>query len=135
MGAWDCDPFGNDTAGDWAFDLENKSDLSFIEETLQKVLSSGNGDLEASDAEEAIAAADTLARLKGKFYVRNPYTEPVDEWVADHPLTPSRALLDTAIQAIDRVLTKPSELLEAWEESEQFDQWKKHLTDLKQRLV
>jgi hypothetical protein len=29
MGAWSHEPFGNDDANDWAYDLEQVSDLSF----------------------------------------------------------------------------------------------------------
>ncbi len=134
MGAWDCDPFGNDTACDWNYDLEQSDDLSFIAETIEKVHAAGISYLAASDAEEAIAAADALARLRGRFYVRNAYTESLDRWVTNHPLTPGNELLDSAIRAIARILTKPSELLERWGESEEFGKWKNHLTDLQGRL-
>ena len=134
MGAWNCDPFGNDTACDWVYDLEETEDLSFIVETLDKIQAAGNDYLDAFEAEEAIAAADTLARLKGKFYARNSYTEDLDQWVAKHPMTPPKKILDSAVRAIDRILTKPSELLELWSESGKFGEWQKHLTDLQQRL-
>lgn len=134
MGAWECDPFGNDTACDWKYDLEETNDLSFISDTIAKIHAAGSGYLNAPDAEEAIAAADTLARLLGKFYVRNAYTESLDDWVARHPLTPPRDLLDSSIRALERILTAPSELLELWGESAKFDAWKQHLTDLQQRL-
>lgn len=134
MGAWDCDPFGNDTACDWKYDLEETDDLSVISETIERIHTAGGDYLEASDAEEGIAAADALSRLRGKFYVRNSYTELLDSWVASHPITPPKELLDSAVRAIDRILTEPSELLELWGESEKFGEWKKHLTDLKERL-
>jgi hypothetical protein len=134
MGAWDCDPFGNDTACDWAYDVEETEDLSFISETLGKIHAAGNDYLEAPDAEEAIAAADTLARLRGKFYVRNSYTESLDQWVANHPITPPKEMLDSAIRAIDRILKEPSEILELWSESGKFEEWRKHLTDIQERL-
>ena len=134
MGAWDCDPFGNDTACDWKYDLEGTDDLSLVAETIDKIHAAGGDYLEAPDAEEAIAAADALARLRGKFYVRNSYTESLDNWVAGHRITPPKELLDSAVRAIARILTEPSELLELWGESDKFDEWKKHLTDLQERL-
>jgi hypothetical protein len=134
MGAWSTDPFGNDTACDWAFRLEEYDDLSLIQETLRKVNAIGSEYLEAPDAEEAIAAADTLSRLKGRFYIRNSYTEPVDQWVAKHATNPPPELITAAIQAVDRILTAPSEALELWQESEEFDSWKNHLEDLTARL-
>jgi hypothetical protein len=135
MGAWAPDPFGNDTACDWNYSLEETDDLSLIESTLQKVHDAATEFLEAPHAEEAIAAADTIARLNGKFYVRNSYTESVDEWVAKHPITPPQALVDSAIGALERVQTDPSELLELWKESDDFAAWNKHMEDLKARLT
>ena len=74
MGAWETDPFGNDTACDWQYELEETDDLSSIESTLETIQAVGSEYLDASDAEEAIAAADAIARLKGNFYVKNSYT-------------------------------------------------------------
>ena len=134
MGAWSSEPFGNDTAGDWAFDLEDVDDLSLIEETIQKILDCGNGYLEARDAEEALAAVETIARLKGNFKTKNAYTEDVDAWVAAHPLKPPADLIAKAQKAIDRILSKPSELLELWGESDEFEAWKKQTAELKDRI-
>ena len=134
MGAWETDPFGNDTACDWQYELEETDDLSLIESTLEKVREVGSKYLDASDAEEAIAAADAIVRLKGNFYVKNSYTESVDAWVAQHPLEPPQSLVDTAIAVLDRILTEPSELLELWQESDEFEAWTKHMADLKKRL-
>jgi hypothetical protein len=50
MGAWDCDPFGNDTACDWKYDLEATSDLALVSETIEKAHGNGNDYLEAPDA-------------------------------------------------------------------------------------
>ena len=134
MGAWNSDPFGNDTACDWKYAMEEGDDLSLVETTIQKIHGTGSDYLEAPEAEEAIAAADTLARLTGRFYIRNSFTESLDEWVQKHPIAPPADLVASAVRAIDRILTSPSELLELWRESDEFDVWKKHLEDLKERL-
>ena len=134
MGAWDFDPFGNDTACDWKYTLEETEDLSLIESTIQKIHDGGTEYLDASDAEEAIAAADTLARLKGHFYVQNAYTESLDEWVSNHKIVPPQQLIDSALKALERIQSDPSELLELWQESEDFDAWNQHIEDLKIRL-
>jgi len=132
MGAWDSTSFGNDTACDWAYGLKEVNDLSLVESAIYKV---GESDyLEAPAAEEAIAAGDTLARLLGRFDVKNSYTELVDDWVAKHKLIPSGKLIQSAQMAIERILTPPSELLELWQESDEFATWQKHLEDLKKRL-
>lgn len=82
MGAWGVGSFENDNAVDWTYGLEGKSDLSFIETTLDKVLNWGASYLEAPDAEEAIAAAEAVARLLGRFGVRDAYTTSIDNWVS-----------------------------------------------------
>ncbi len=136
MGAWSSDPFGNDTACDWAYGLEEVRNLALIEETIQKVLDVGDEYLEAPDTEEAIAAIDTISRLKGRFYAKNAYTEAVDAWVSAHRLrlvlTPS--LIVKAEKALDRILLEPSEALELWRESDDFESWKNHIQDLKGRI-
>jgi len=134
MGTWSTDPFGNDTAVDWVYALEETDDLALIAETIQTVVDIGTDYLESPEADEAIAAIDTLARLKGNFYVRNSYTESLDLWVESHQLTPPPELLNLAIAALERILTEPSELLELWQDSEYFDDWQKQIQDLKNRL-
>jgi hypothetical protein len=106
-----------------------------VEKTLDKVIESGEEYLEAPEASEAIAAAEVVARLQGHFGIRDAYTESVDEWVAAHPLSVSTALVQRAHAALDRILTPPSELLELWEESEEFEAWKGTITELKNRIL
>jgi Domain of unknown function (DUF4259) len=134
MGAWDHTTFGNDDACDWGGDLRSHEELSFIEETLDTVIDSGENYLEAPESSQAIAAAEVVARLQGHFGIRNPYTEPVDKWVAAHPLIVPASLARKAQAALDRILTRPSELLELWEESHDFDSWKETITELKSRI-
>jgi hypothetical protein len=77
MDSWANDPFGNDTACDWKYGLDDVDNLSLVEETIQRVLDAGDEYLEAPEAEEAVAAADTIARLKGR--LRAP-SELLDLW-------------------------------------------------------
>ena len=137
MGAWDATIFGNDTACDWAYGLEAVDDLSLIEQTLQAALDVGEEYLDASEAEEALAAAEVVAGLLGRWGVRSAYTEPAEAWVQRVQLKPSQELTHKAVQAADRVLAEPSELLELWAEAdaEDFAAWKGHVDDLKKRLV
>jgi len=134
MGAWGHGVFDNDTACDWAYDLKERDDLSYVEETLDKVLAVGNDYLESPDAEEALAAAEVIARLQGNWGARDSYTESMDTWVESVGLRPSRELARKAQSAIDRVLTAPSELLELWGEGKDLELWKQTLADLKSRI-
>jgi hypothetical protein len=75
-----------------------------------------------------------IARLQAHFGTRNAYTESIDEWVAAHPIAVPPELAHKAQAALDRVLAKPSELLELWEESESFQAWKDAVAELKSRI-
>ena len=134
MGAWGTGSFDNDTACDWAYDLKETSDLSLIEGALDKVLNIGGEYLGASVAEEALAAAEAVARLKGNWGIRDSYTETMDRWVETTRLTPPQALVEKALRAIERSLSGPSELLELWGETEEFTAWEESVKDLIKRL-
>ena len=81
MGTWGAGPLDNDTAVDWMYGLGEVFDLSLIEGTLNRALAVGADYLEAPDAEEALAAAEAVARMGGNFGVRNDYTQTMDDWV------------------------------------------------------
>jgi Domain of unknown function (DUF4259) len=133
MGAWSKDSFRNDTACNWAYGLEDATDLSLVRETIKKVVESGDDYLEAPDAEEAIAAVEVIARLKGNFGQRDSYTETTDNWVKAHPQQPPPDLVASGTQALDRILRPPSELLELWQESGELEDWKSSVLDLRAR--
>lgn len=133
MGAWGTGIFDNDTACDWAHELEGQRDLRVIERTLDAVLD-GDDAPDADIGEEALAAAEALARLQGHWGVRNSYTERMDAWVEAAGLTPPAALVDKAHAAIDRILGTDSELAELWGESDEFDGWKAAVAELRGRL-
>jgi hypothetical protein len=134
MGAWGPGIFENDTASDWAFGLEGAKDTSLIERTLAKVLAVGDQYLEAPDAEEGLAAAEAVARLTGNWGGRDAYTEPMDKWIEKVHISPGARLVQTAVAVVERVLSQPSELLELWAGSDEFDAWKTALGDLRSRL-
>jgi hypothetical protein len=131
MGAWDATSFGNDTANDWAYDLEGCDDLSHIETTLQHVMDVGDDYLDADMASEAVAAAEVLAWLSGKPIPVNSYTEKIAEWVSSHPTKPSAATIQMALSVLDRIQREQSELAELWEGD---PEWTDSMTDLRNRL-
>lgn len=117
MGAWSHEPFGNDDANDWAYELEETDDLSLIEAALDVVLDA-DGYLDAPEASCAIGAVEVIAKLLGKGTQTDAYTEKVDEWVKTVRVKPSRALLDKARRALDRIRAKDSELKDLWHEDD-----------------
>ncbi len=131
MGAWSHEPFGNDTANDWADGLAGCTDASYIEATLDRVLNVGEQYLDASEAEEAVAAIEVLAKVLGRGTQTDSYTRKVDAWVnANKPaLTP--VIRMKAKQAIQRIVSNSSELRELWEESDEGTEWKTAMNNLR----
>ncbi len=134
MGTWDHTIFGNDIACDWIYDLEKCTDLSFIDQTLDNVLTAGETYLDAPIAEEALAALETITRLKGNGGEKDTSTEDLDKWVAGHPGDPSPVLIEKGKNALIRILSEPSEILDLWKDSDEFDNWKTTVTNLQTRL-
>ena len=134
MGAWSTDAFGNDTACDWAYGLAESDDLSLVEAAIAAVVDSPAGDLDASLAQEALAAAEVVARLRGHDGDCNAYTEATDDWVRAKRLVPPQALVRRALLALDRCLGEESELRELWDESDAAGQWRADAQSLMERL-
>ncbi len=127
MGAWSHEPFGNDTAGDWVYQLEDALGLDFLEQTLDHALDEDEEYLEAPEAEEALAAVEVLVHLLGKSAGFEKLPEDVGTWVAACTEKPAQPLVNKALRALARIGSESSELRELWEESEDFEAWKKSL--------
>ncbi|MFJ9769171.1 DUF4259 domain-containing protein [Streptomyces erythrochromogenes] len=112
MGTWDVGPFDNDTAADWCGDLDDASPEArqgLVRDTLARAADSTDP-LDADVAGEAIAAAALVA-------AQCPGGEPAHpRYGPDEPLPDLTGLRALARQALDRVLTEPSELLQLWAE-------------------
>jgi|SRR5215471_913404 len=134
MGAWGVGTFENDTACDYALEVAETSNLSKLESTLDHALASDKAYLEAPRAEEALAAADIIARLRGRFGARDAYTEKIDEWVGRVGLSPSDEVVEKARRCVTRVMTQPSELLDLWTESDEVASWRSSAEELLRRL-
>lgn len=129
MGTWSHEPFGNDDAADWAYELEEAKDLSPVEAALDAVLEN-DGYVEAPEATCAVAAVEVIAKVLGRGTQSDAYTESVDRWVKQLRVMPSRALLIKARRALDRILGEESELKELWHEGD-ADEWEASLATLR----
>jgi len=134
LGAWGTGIFDNDTAADFGHTIADGGGIRAIEDALDTVLASGGEYLEASAAEEALAAADAIARMKGKGAGPNAYSEALDAWIQTNRPSASDALLTKAHSAVERVLSEPSELVEVWQESDEFPAWKSSVETLLRQL-
>jgi len=100
MGTWGVDSLENDGACDYASEVASSTDFVRLEATFDRLLKQGTDYVQAADAEEAIAAADIIARLRGRFGKRDAYTESIDKWVEQmqrRKHSPSEALVDQAL--------------------------------------
>lgn len=132
MGAWGAEIFENDDACDFVNEVVSSNDLARVEEALNSVTTT-DGYLEAPPASEGLAAADVVARLRGRWGNRDEYTKPLDGWVERIKLTPPDKLVEMARITVQRVRTAPSELLELWQEGDPSE-WLAALDELAERL-
>ena len=131
MGAWGIGNFDNDTALDWVMELEGEKDLTLVKQTLDAI---DEEYVDASEAEEALVAIETIARLKGNFGEENSYAEELDNWVKAHPMDIDNILIDKAKKVLRLIFSEKSELYELWEETDEFEAWKNEIVGLKERL-
>jgi hypothetical protein len=129
MGAWSHEPFGNDTAADWAWGLDDSDDLEYIENTLAAV--EEEEELDASVAEEAIAAVDVLAKALGKGAPPDAYSDSAMQWIERVQPVIGRALRERAIQVLNRVVEEGSELRALWEDSDDYEAWQASIASLR----
>jgi hypothetical protein len=137
MGTWATGAFGNDFALDWAQDLQESKDLFFIEDTLNNVLSADSAHyLEAPFGAEGLAAIEVLARLYGKPGEQDEDSAEIDAWVAEVSKKVKRRsdLIDKSLRAIEHILSERSELRELWQDSDEYDNWRASVDDLKARI-
>lgn len=137
MGAWATGPFSNDDALDLlALIYSGRPDaLTVISAALDGAADAGDSYLEAPAGAQAIAAAEIVARLLGRYPAESePEDVPVDAWVAQQRIAVPAALVEKARRAVDRVATQPSELLELWSEGDVGGEWLASIESLKRRL-
>lgn len=134
MGTWSHEPFGNDTAADWAYELAESHGFNCLEAAFDAVLAAEAEGPEADVGEEAVAAAEVLAKLLGQGSQSDAYTERADAWVAATALKPSAELRHKAYTALERVLSDASELWELWQESQDGEAWRASVRQLQQAV-
>ena len=114
MGTWSTKPFGNDTASDWLWELEESKDESVIKAALEA----------EADGDETIAAAAVVEAARRQPVGKLP--PKAKAWVSEHGFVPSNELVEQAIAAVEKIKAG-SELRELWEESSSLKQWLKQM--------
>ena len=133
MGAWSEDTFGNDTACDWIGTFLDEPGLPTVKSSLAAVLNADDY-LDSDEACDCLAACEVVARLQGKWGLRDAYSADLDTWVESNPTDVPDAVKADAEAAIERILGPDSELQELWDEGGRNEEWHKAIDDLRGRI-
>jgi hypothetical protein len=115
VGAWSEEPFGNDTATDWAHELSDQTTWEPVELILRAAAIYGEDDDDLATV--AYAAAEVVAHGLGKPTQSDSYTVTVEAYVK-RVGTPSQKLVTLASRALDKSTRPSSDLAELWEDDE-----------------
>jgi hypothetical protein len=107
VGTWGTGIFENDAAADWVYLLEKQKDLVLLDNTLDEALAFSHDILEVEAAQQALAAAEVVARLQGNWGVRNRFSEVADSWAEKMKSKPDAKLAKKAQVVVDRILPAP----------------------------
>lgn len=132
MGAWGTGAFDNDDAADWAYELEESSDLAPARQALAATMDS-DGYLELPEGACAVAAATIVAATFDGHLKSLP--EEVAEWVDAHPDIAGRGDARLAVDALERVMSEESELRSLWDGAPEGADWAQEIEKLRHRLV
>jgi hypothetical protein len=131
MGAWGVGSWDNDDAGDWVYELEESKDLSLVIQTLRAITNPEEDYLESCICSEALAAAEVVAAANGRPGTDLP--EEVQVWLKRAKPSINSDILNLAQHVIEIIGTR-SELLELWQESDSYPEWRQAMAGLKNRL-
>ena len=112
MGAWSGEPFGNDVAADWAWELEEADDWTVVRAALAEA-TAADAVIDERTAEIGIAAAEVVAHGLGRPTQDDAYTGEVTTFVT-RAASPSPAVVALALRAIDRAADPEGELGRMW---------------------
>jgi len=126
MGTWSTNPFGNDSALDWAFQLESCTDSSFITNTIDNVAADCS-EPDVRECTEFIAAA-AVVNSSGKNPVKGLPLN-VKQWVLENGYYPTIECVNKTVTGLEIVLDD-SELAQLWQESASHSTWVKNTNQL-----
>lgn len=131
MGAWSVEPFGNDVAADWAWELEDESDWSVIADALADALDDDGLDHETATI--AVAAAEVVAHGLDRATQQDAYTEEVTAFVR-RAGRPDDDLIALAVAALRAATCEESVLAAEWAEAGDGG-WNESIDELRAALT
>lgn len=131
MGTWDIGPFDNDTAADFADDLDEaavEERESMVRGALKRAADHADY-LDAPDAERAVAAAALVV-------AQHPDGEPACSIMGPSEQLPEfpADLRTLAVDALDQVVAELSELAQLWGEAANGPKWRQDIARLRDVL-
>lgn len=133
MGTWSTGSFGNDDASDFLSELQGVEDLSAIEHAIEEAEESG-AELGADVAAAAVAACEVLAALLEQPGEDFEASTDASDWVDSVEVDVPASLTSRAVRVLATVLGAGSELRQLWQESGEYEVWRRSVFDLRSRL-
>ncbi|MDP4551906.1 DUF4259 domain-containing protein [Alkalihalobacillus macyae] len=141
MGAWGLSNFENDSALEWVDEfLEEEDKKGFLKDTFAEAKGRGSflgkffrrdTDLEEPEASAVLVAGEVVSLIKGNPSTKLP--EDVRNWVNSSQLELDKTIIKDALSAIQNVKVN-SELMQLWEETDEYHDWLQEVEDLQNRL-
>ena len=132
MGAWSAEPFGNDTAADWAWELDEAENWDLVLDALTGVLEEEPATIDADVASVVIAAAEVVAHANGRPTQSDVYTESVAAFVERLP-HPPHGIVPVALSALEIASSPHGELAELWSD-DGSEEWATAITRVRESL-
>lgn len=129
MPAWGTKTFEEDTALAWINELTDSEDPR---EFLIECLTLDSGAIDADQGAVVLAASETLVAMLDEPRIGVP--EELVDWVGDNDCDDVSDLPELALTALKKVLGKNSELFEIWSDSDEFDDWKENIDQMREIL-
>ncbi len=131
MGAWSVEPFGNDVAADWAWELEDESDWSVIVDALADALNDDRLDHETATI--VVAAVEVVAHGLDRATQRDAYTEEVTAFVR-RAGRPDDEVVALAVAALSVATCTDSVLAATWAQAGNGG-WSESVVELRSALL
>lgn len=130
MGTWGTRNFENDGSQDWIFEMMDNKDGGMVADTLQFTLNK-EGVPDASECEDALAAAEVVAALAG--YPSEDFPEDPLDNLDSLQLLAAPALKRLAASVVAKI-QEQSGMRDQFEEAGELEAWIKVQDDLRKRL-
>lgn len=135
MGTWGPQIFDNDAACDLAGGIAHtEAGSGEAEELILGALKPFDAAAEGWLVDEALAAADIVARLRGHFGQRDGYTGSIDRWVRKQRVAVTPEMVSAAQAAVANVLQHAEVFAARWTHPEVASEWLDYVRALQARL-